>query len=46
MNRKILYGYQIHDGALTIQPQEAEVVKRIFAAYLSEIGRASGRERV
>ena len=35
MNRKILYGYQIHDGALTIQPQEAEVVKRIFAAYLS-----------
>lgn len=35
MNRKILYGYHIQDGALTIQPQEAEVVKRIFAAYLS-----------
>lgn len=34
MNRKILYGYQIHDGALIVQPQEAEVVKRIFAAYL------------
>lgn len=34
MIRKILYGYQIQDGALVIQPQEAEVVKRIFSAYL------------
>jgi len=34
MNRKILYGYQISDGVLTIQPQEADVVKRIFASYL------------
>ena len=35
MNRKILYGYQIHDGAIVIQPQEAEVVRRIFADYLN-----------
>lgn len=35
MNRKILYGYQIHDGAVAVQPQEAEVVKRIFADYLN-----------
>lgn len=34
MNRKILYGYQIQDGKLIIQPQEAEVVKRIFSTYL------------
>ncbi len=34
MNRKILYGYQISDGVLTIQSQEAKVVKRIFASYL------------
>lgn len=34
MNRKILYGYQIQDGKLIIQPQEAEVVKRIFSIYL------------
>lgn len=34
MNRKILYGYQIQDGALIVQPQEAEVVKRIFSVYL------------
>ena len=35
MNRKILYGYQIHDGAIVIQPQEAEVVRQIFADYLN-----------
>jgi transcription elongation factor Elf1 len=34
MIRKILYGYQIQDGKLVIQPQEAEVVKRIFSIYL------------
>lgn len=34
MNRKILYGYQIQDGKLVIQPQEAKVVKRIFSIYL------------
>ena len=34
MNRKILYGYQIQDGALVIQLQEAGVVKRIFSIYL------------
>ena len=34
MNRKILYGYQIQDGRLVIQPQEAEVVKRVFSIYL------------
>ena len=34
MNRKILYGYQIQDGKLVLQPQEAEVVKRIFSIYL------------
>ena len=31
MNRKILYGYQIQDGRLVIQPQEAAVVKQIFS---------------
>ncbi len=34
MIRKILYGYQIQDGKLVLQPQEAEVVKRIFSIYL------------
>ena len=34
MIRKILYGYQIQDGKLVIQPQEAAVVKRIFSIYL------------
>ncbi len=34
MNRKILYGYQIQDGKLVIQPQEAEIVKKIFSIYL------------
>lgn len=35
MNRKILYGYHIQNGELTIQPQEAEVVKQIFSLYLT-----------
>lgn len=34
MNRKILYGYQIQDGRLVIQPQEDAVVKQIFSIYL------------
>lgn len=34
MIRKILYGYQIQGGKLVIQPQEAEVVKRVFSIYL------------
>lgn len=34
MNRKVLYGYQIEDGKLTLQPQEAAVVCRVFALYL------------
>lgn len=35
MNRKILYGYQIRDGELNAQPQEAEGVKQIFSLYLA-----------
>ena len=34
MSRKILYGYQIQNGELIAQPQEAEGVKRIFSLYL------------
>lgn len=34
MNRKVLYGYQIEDGKLIIQPLEAAVVSRIFALCL------------
>lgn len=34
MNRKVLYGYQIEDGKLKPQPQEAAVVSRIFAFCL------------
>jgi len=34
MNRKVLYGYQIEDGKLTLQPQEAAVVRRVFTLYL------------
>ena len=34
MNRKVLYGYQIKDGKLVPQPQEAAVVSRIFALGL------------
>lgn len=35
MMRKILYGYQIQNGELAAQPQEAEGVKRIFSLYLA-----------
>lgn len=34
MNRKVLYGYQIKDGKLVPQPQEAAVVSRVFALCL------------
>ena len=34
MNRKVLYGYQIEDGKLVPQPQEAAVVSRVFALCL------------
>ena len=34
MNRKVLYGYQIKDGKLIPQPQEAAVVSRIFTLCL------------
>lgn len=34
INRKILYGYRIQRGELTVQPQEAVVVKRITTLYM------------
>ena len=37
MSMKILYGYQIQNGELTIHPQEAERVVRIFTLYLTGI---------
>ena len=33
-NRKILYGYQIKNGDLTIMESEAAVVSRIFTLYI------------
>lgn len=33
------YGYRMKDGKLEVVPEEAEVVKAIFAAYLSGMGR-------
>ena len=32
-NRKILYGYQIHDGALAIVPEEQQVVLMVYTLY-------------
>ena len=32
-NRKLLYGYQIQDGDLTVVPEEAAVVVRVFTLY-------------
>lgn len=32
-NRKILYGYQIHDGALAIVPNEQSVVRMVYTLY-------------
>lgn len=34
INRKILYGYRIQRGELTVQPQEAVVVRRIATLYM------------
>ena len=46
MCRKILYGYQIQNGELSAQPQEAEGVKRIFSLYLAGKSRDQiGRKR-
>ncbi len=35
MRNKIPYGYQIQDGALTVLPQEAAGVQKIFSLYLA-----------
>ena len=45
--RKILYGYQIQNGELTLVPEEAAVVNRIAGLYLdglSEAGRPAESE--
>lgn len=34
-----MYGYDFRDGTLVVNPQEAEVVRMIFADYLSGMGR-------
>ena len=38
MNLALLYGYRSVGGKIEIVPEEAEVVRRAFAAYLSGIG--------
>ena len=38
MNLALLYGYRSVNGKIEIVPEEAEVVRRAFAAYLSGIG--------
>ena len=38
MNLALLYGYRSVNGKIEIVPEEAEVVRRVFAAYLSGIG--------
>lgn len=35
INRKILYGYQIRDGALEIMPEEQQVVRMVFTLYIA-----------
>ena len=35
INRKILYGYQIRDGALEIVPEEQQVVRMVFTLYIA-----------
>ena len=37
--RRILYGYQILNGELAVQPQEAKGVKRLFSYYLLGMAR-------
>ena len=32
-NRKILYGYQIRNGALEIVPEEQRIVRMVFTLY-------------
>ena len=34
-----IYGYDYHDGKLVINPQEAEIVRMIYADYLSGMGK-------
>ena len=34
INRKILYGYQIQNGEITVVEDEALVVRRVFSLYL------------
>ena len=34
-NRKILYGYKIQNGELTVIPQEADTIRRIVTLYLN-----------
>ena len=33
INRKILYGYQIRDGALVIVPEEQQTIRMAFTLY-------------
>ena len=35
--RKILYGYQIQNGEITVVEDEALVVRRVFSLYLGEL---------
>lgn len=35
MNRKMLYGYQIQNGEISVHPAEAEVVGRVFTLYMA-----------
>ena len=35
----LMYGYDYHDGTLAINPQEADVVRMIYADYLSGMGK-------
>ena len=34
-NRRIPYGYQIQNGAITIHSEETEIVRRIYSDYVS-----------
>ena len=33
INRKVLYGYQIRNGALEIVPEEQRIVRMVFTLY-------------
>jgi DNA invertase Pin-like site-specific DNA recombinase len=41
VNRSTPYGYALHNKKLEIVPEEAEIVRRIFAGYLSGSGYAA-----